>query len=110
MGADNAALTVAIAAGDRCEKVLALAKAPEYFRRGNTYVTGGVIRFSYDDIEDVKSLVPDMSSEEERSIDVGQYNQNAFYSDLMRVTSGLSDPELAQMPGENGAIEASKLD
>ena len=97
VGAGNAALTAAIAAGEKGARVLALEKAPEYFRGGNTYFTGGVIRFAYDGIEDIKSLVPDLSPEEEQSIDVGKYTQKDFYSDLMRVTAGLSDPELAQL-------------
>ena len=38
-----------------------------------------------------------MSREEEGSIEVGSYTQDDFYSDLMRVTEGLADPELAQL-------------
>ena len=97
VGAGNAALCAAIRAREQGAGVVALEKAPEYFRGGNTYFTGGVIRCAYDGIEDIKALIPDMSPEEEQSIDVGSYTQDDFYSDLMRVTSGLSDPELAQM-------------
>ena len=97
VGAGNAALSAAIAAREQGASVLALEKAPEYFRGGNTYFTGGVIRCAYNDIEDIKSLIPDMSTEEERSIEVGSYTQEDFYSDLMRVTRGLADPELAEL-------------
>ena len=97
VGAGNAALSAAIAAREQGASVLVLEKAPEYFRGGNTYFTGGIIRCAYEGIEDIKALVPDMSEEEERSVDVGTYTQEDFYSDLMRVTSGLSDPELAQL-------------
>ena len=97
VGAGNAALTAAIAAGEQGAKVVVLEMAPRYFRGGNTYFTGGVIRCAYDGIEDIKAIVPDMSAEEEQSIDVGSYTQDDFYSDLMRVTAGLSDPELAQL-------------
>ena len=97
VGAGNAALSAAIAAREQGAGVLALEKAPEYFRGGNTYFTGGVIRCAYNDIEDIKALIPDMSTEEEGSIEVGSYTQEDFYSDLMRVTNGLADPELAEL-------------
>ena len=97
VGAGNAALCAAIAARERGARVLVLERAPEYFRGGNTYFTGGVIRCAYRGIEDIKALVPDMSPEEERSVDVGSYTEEDFYADLMRVTSGRSDPELAQL-------------
>ena len=97
VGAGNAALSAALAAREQGAEVLVLEKAPEYFRGGNTYFTGGIIRCAYEGIEDIKALVPDMSSEEEQSVDVGRYTQGDFYNDLMRVTAGLSDPELAQL-------------
>ena len=96
VGAGNAALCAAIAAREQGSSVLILEKAPDYFRGGNTYFTGGIIRFSYEGIDDVKELIPDMGAEEEASIDVGRYTENQYYDDLMRVTQGLSDPELAQ--------------
>ena len=97
IGAGNAALCAAIAAREQGARVVALEKAPEYFRGGNTYFTGGVIRCAFNGIEDIKALVPDMSLEEEQSVDLGRYTQEEFYSDLMRVTAGLARPELADL-------------
>lgn len=97
VGAGNAALSAAIAAREQGASVLALEKAPEYFRGGNTYFTGGIIRCVYNGIEDIKKLIPDMSAEEEASVEVGKYTEDEFYDDLMRVTNGLADPELAQI-------------
>ena len=97
VGAGNAALCAAIAAREQGARVVALEKAPEYFRGGNTYFTGGVIRCAYNGIDDIKALVPDISLEEEQSVDVGRYSQEEFYSDLMRVTAGLAHPELADL-------------
>ena len=54
VGAGNAALSAAMAAKEVCGSVLVVEKAPEYFRGGNTYFTGGIIRFSFDGIEDIK--------------------------------------------------------
>ncbi len=96
VGAGNAALCAALAASEAGASVLVLEKAPEYFRGGNTYFTGGAIRTAYSGLEDVKALIPDMSSEEEAALDVGSYTQAEYYEDLMRVTEGMSDPGLAQ--------------
>jgi tricarballylate dehydrogenase len=97
VGAGNAALCAAIAACERGARTVVLEKAPDYFRGGNTYFTGGIIRCAYEGIEDIKALIPDMTPEEEASVDVGKYTEDDFYSDLMRVTEGLADPELAQL-------------
>ncbi len=97
VGAGNAALSAALAAKEVCGPVLVVEKAPEFFRGGNTYFTGGIIRFAFDGIEDIKALIPDMSPTEEESIDVGSYTQDQFYDDMMRVTQGRSDPDLAQI-------------
>ena len=97
VGGGNAALSAALTAKEICGSVLVVEKAPEYFRGGNTYFTGGIIRFAFDGLEDIKTLIPDMSATEEASVDVGSYPQDQFYADMMRVTQGLSDPELAQI-------------
>ena len=97
VGAGNAALSAAIAAKETCESVVVVEKAPEYFRGGNTYFTGGIIRFPFGGIEDIKAVIPDMSATEENSVEVGSYSESEYYDDMMRVTHGLSDPELAQI-------------
>ena len=71
VGAGNAALCAAIAAREEGASVLVLERAPEYFRGGNTYFTGGIIRCAYNGIDDIKALVPDMSPEEEASVSCG---------------------------------------
>ena len=95
-GAGNAALCAAMAA-DEGASVLVLERAPEYLRGGNSFFTGGLFRFAYDGIEDILDIIPGIGEEERESIDVGKYTQSQFYDDLMRVTEGLSDPELAQV-------------
>ena len=96
VGAGNAALTAALAAAEQGASVLVLEKAPEYLRGGNSYFTGGLLRFAYDGMEDILDIIPDIPIEERNSIDIGTYPQSKFYSDMMRVTEGLSDPELLQ--------------
>ena len=96
VGAGNAALTAALAAAEQGASVVVLEKAPEYLRGGNSYFTGGLLRFAYDGMEDILEIIPDIPLEERGSIDIGTYPQSKFYSDVMRVTEGLSDPELLQ--------------
>ncbi len=96
VGAGNAALCAALAARERGASVLALEKAPEHFRGGNTYFTGGAIRCAYNGLEDIRELVPGVSDEEAAAIDVGSYPEARYYDDLMRVTEGMSDPAMAQ--------------
>ena len=97
VGAGNAGLSAALAAAERGASVLVLEKAPLHLRGGNTYFTGGLFRFAYDGLEDILALVPGISDGEKSAMDVGSYQQSDFYSDVMRVTEGLSDPELVQI-------------
>ena len=64
---------------------------------GNSFFTGGLFRFAYDGIDDIVGIIPEIGEQERQEIDVGSYPQAKFYDDLMRVTEGLSDPELAQV-------------
>jgi tricarballylate dehydrogenase len=95
VGAGNAALSAALAANEAGLKVVVLEKAPEHDRGGNTYFTGGAMRFSYQGIEDVLKLVPDLSPAELDVIEVGTYPESKYFEDLMRVTEGMSDQEMA---------------
>jgi tricarballylate dehydrogenase len=96
VGSGNAALSAAMAARETGARVIVLEKAPEHFRGGNSYFTAGGFRFAYNGLDDIRRLIPDLSDEETRNIDVGRYDQSAFYADLMRVTEGLSDPGMLQ--------------
>jgi tricarballylate dehydrogenase len=97
IGAGNAALSAALAAREAGRSVIALEKADEHERGGNTYFTGGHIRFAFKDLDDIVSLVPDLSEAERSVMEVGSYTTAKFFDDLMRVTEGLSDQELADL-------------
>ena len=96
VGAGNAGLSAALAARESGASVTVAESAPVHLRGGNSYFTGGLFRFAYRDAGEVLSLVPGVSDEERRSIDLGSYPQSEYYADVMRVTGGLSDPELVQ--------------
>ena len=83
VGAGNAALSAAIAAKENADSVLVVEKAPEYFRGGNTYFTGGIIRFAFDGLDDIRTVIPDMSETEVNSVEVGSYTEDQFFDDMM---------------------------
>ena len=97
VGGGNAAHCAALAASQNGASVTMLEKAPIHLRGGNSYFTGGLFRFAYDGIEDIMGLMPGISQDERSAIDVGSYPQAQFYSDVMRVTEGLSDSDLLQV-------------
>src|SRR5579875_2072552 len=96
VGSGNAALCAAMSARETGARVTVLEKAPEHFRGGNSYFTAGGFRFAYNGLDDIRRLIPDLSDEETRNIDVGRYDQASFYADIMRVTEGLSDPAMLE--------------
>ena len=96
IGAGNAALNAALAASEQGGKVVVLEKAPQHLRGGNSYFTGGLVRFAYKGIDDILLLLPDIGDEERLNVDVGSYTSSEFYEDVMRVSEGLSNPDLLQ--------------
>ena len=98
VGAGNAALAAAVSAREQgAERVVALEKAPEELRGGNTHYSGGLLRFAYDRPDELVPIVPDA----ERQIphffrDVEAYPADRFLQDLMRVTEGRTDTALAE--------------
>ena len=96
-GAGNAGLCAALAAAENGARALVLEKAPEHLRGGNTYFTGAAFRFPYNGLDDIRALIPDLSDEEVRAVDVGSYTQAQFRDDLMRVSAGLADAELVDV-------------
>jgi len=98
VGAGNAALAASVSARDSgAERVLVLEKASEEMRGGNTYYSGGLLRIAFDQTEDLLRLVPEARELEGFVEGIEAYPPHAFWSDLRRMTSDRSDPELAQM-------------
>jgi tricarballylate dehydrogenase len=94
VGTGNAAMSAAVAARNEGARVLMVEKGPREAVGGNSFFAGGGFRFAYDGIDDIRALI-DLSEAELRSVDVGSYTGSKYHDDLMRVTEGLTDPELA---------------
>lgn len=99
VGAGNAALAAAVSAKENgAPKVIVLEKAPHEMRGGNTHWSGGVFRFAYDNPRDFEELLPNIEDKYENFYDgVTPYTKQDYHNDLMRVTSGRTDPELSQL-------------
>jgi tricarballylate dehydrogenase len=98
VGFGNAAQTAAFAAYEAGARVLALEKAPEAKRGGNTWFSGSAhFRHVHNGIPDEKTLVPGVPESEWEKIDISPYTKDDFYGDLMRVTRGRAVPELAEL-------------
>ncbi|HEX6990140.1 MAG TPA: FAD-dependent oxidoreductase, partial [Bacillota bacterium] len=94
VGAGNAALCAALSAREQGAGVLVLERAPARARGGNSYFTGGLVRFPYGGAGDIRALIPDLTDEEMATVDVGSYPEDDFFEDLARVSRYRADPEL----------------
>jgi tricarballylate dehydrogenase len=97
IGAGNAAFCAALAAQEQGAKVLMLEAAPEDESGGNSRFTAGSIRVVYNGVDDIKTLVPDLSSAEIESTDFGAYTAEQFFDDMGRVTQHRADPDLVEL-------------
>ena len=96
VGAGNAALAAAVSAREAgAERVVVLEKAPREMRGGNTHYSGGLFRFAFDRVEDLLRIVPDANALAGFSEGVEPYPEDAFSADLLGVTHGRTDRELA---------------
>jgi tricarballylate dehydrogenase len=51
---------------------------------------------AYHNLDDIRKVVTDLSEEEAEAIVMPDYNEDDFYEDIMRVTKGESQPDLAK--------------
>src|SRR6202051_689424 len=97
VGGGNAAFCAALAAQEQGAKVVMLEAAPEDESGGNSRFTAGSIRVVYDGVDDIRTLVPDLSDEEVRSTDFGTYTKDQFFDDMARITQDRADPDLVEL-------------
>src|SRR5260221_5766916 len=97
VGAGNAAFCAAHAAAEHGVSVLILERAPEVESGGNSRFTAGAFRCVYDGVEDLRTLMPDLTDEEVANTDFGTYTQDKFFDDMGRVTEYRTDPDLCEL-------------
>jgi tricarballylate dehydrogenase len=95
VGGGNAALCAALSARENGAEVLVLERAEGALKGGNTAFTAGAMRVAYEGVEDLLTLMPELTEEEQATTDFGSYTASDFFDDLARVTEYRTDPELA---------------
>src|SRR5262245_45963760 len=63
---------------------------------GNSRFAGGVMRFAYSSVEDLRKLA-DIPDDEAKNTDWDSNSIEQFYDDLYRVTSYRTDPQLSEV-------------
>jgi tricarballylate dehydrogenase len=96
VGKGNAALCSALSAHENGAKVLVLEAAPEDESGGNSRFAGGVMRFAYESVDDLKR-VTELTDEEIANSDFGTNTREEFFDDLYRLTSYRTDADLSEI-------------
>ena len=96
VGAGNAALCAALSAREQGASVVVLEKAPPSAQGGNCPFTGGGFRFVHDGIEDLRSLLPDLTDAEAERLSMAPYTAEDFRGHLTEVTQGDVDTRLME--------------
>jgi tricarballylate dehydrogenase len=96
VGKGNAALCAALAAVEKGAKVAILEAASEDESGGNSRFAGGVMRFAYSSVDDLKQ-VTDLTEEEIATSDYFTNTTDEFFDDLFRLTSFRTDPTLSEI-------------
>ncbi|MGE5523260.1 MAG: FAD-dependent tricarballylate dehydrogenase TcuA [Rhodospirillaceae bacterium] len=96
VGKGNAALCAALAARDQGVKVAVLEAASEDESGGNSRFAGGVMRFAFETLEDLRR-VTDISDEEAAMSDFGTNTREEFLDKLYQLTSYRTDPDLSEV-------------
>jgi tricarballylate dehydrogenase len=95
VGAGNAAFCAAHAAREHAERVVVLEKAPRERAGGNSYFTAGAFRTAYGNLQTLRSVLPGLTDEQASRIQLPAYTREEFLGDLVRLTEGQCDLELA---------------
>ena len=96
VGKGNAALCAALAAREHGASVAMLEAAPEDESGGNSRFAGGVMRFAYSTVDDLKR-VTELTEEDIANSDFDTNTTDEFFDDLFRLTSFRTDPQLSEM-------------
>jgi len=96
VGKGNAALCAALAARDQGARVAILEAASEDESGGNSRFAGGVMRFAFHNLDELRRVI-DITPQEEAEADFGTNTTDEFYDDLFRLTKFKTDPELSEL-------------
>ena len=101
VGKGNAALCAALSAQENGAKVLMLEAASEDEHGGNSRFAGGVMRFAYSGLDDLRR-VTDISDEEAANSDFGSNTRENFLDVLFELTNYRTDADLSELLVNSG--------
>lgn len=96
VGKGNAALCAALAAREQGARVAVLEAASADESGGNSRFAGGVMRFAYGGLDDLRKVI-DVTEAEIADTDFGTNTTDEFFDDLFRLTHYKTDPELSEI-------------
>jgi tricarballylate dehydrogenase len=96
IGKGNAALCAALSARDTGAKVVMLEAASVDESGGNSRFAGGVMRFAYSTVDDLKR-VTELTDEEIAGSDYGTNSTEEYFDDLFRLTQFRTDADLSEV-------------
>ncbi len=96
VGKGNAALCAALAARDQGARVAVLEAASPDESGGNSRFAGGVMRFAFSGIDELRKVV-DLTDAEIADADFGTNTTDEYFDDLFRLTQFRTDPELSEL-------------
>ena len=94
VGAGNAAICAALSAHEHgAERILVVERSVEAERGGNSRFTVGAFRISYDGVDDLMRVMPDLNPSDLGNTDFGSYPASKFFEDMARVTRYRANPD-----------------
>ena len=96
VGKGNAALCAALSARDQGARVGILEAASPEESGGNSRFAGGVMRFAYGGVEELRKVI-DITEQEVADADWGTNTTDEFFDDLFRLTHFKTDPDLSEL-------------
>lgn len=97
IGSGNAALLAALSAQESGSRVSIFEASTEEAMGGNSRFTFGGFRFGISDPEDIKALIPNISTEELQLVKEQPYSSQDFYNHLMSTSHDTADKSLCQL-------------
>ena len=95
IGGGNAGFSAAHAAAERGRRVALLERGTADMAGGNSYYTAGATRIAHAGLDDIVDFIePD---ERHQRTEVPPYSSDEYLADLIKVTEGRTDPELARV-------------
>ena len=96
VGAGNAAACAALAARENGASVIMLEAAPIEECGGNSRYTAGIMRVTFNGVDDLAQIIPDLTEDEKKNVDFGTYTTDQYFDDMGRITQYRTDPDLCE--------------